>query len=241
VPPAPEQAGDGLSPRALWTFLRRFEARVLLGIILAASAVWALLALGGEMAEGETDLIDRRLILLLRTPGRPDNPIGSRSVEEAVRDVTALGGNVVVTLVTVVAVLAFLFHKKRRHALVMGAGVVLAAVSSDLMKSLYGRPRPDLVPHGAYVYSASFPSGHSTQAAATYLILAMLIASLEPKRRTKALAYGVAAAVLVCVGASRVYLGVHWPSDVLAGWCLGAAWALAAWLALRALGGQTRG
>ena len=97
------------------------------------------------------------------------------------------------------------------------------------------------MPHEVYVYSGSFPSGHSTLSAACYLTLAMLVASLETRRRTKALSYGLAAAVLVSVGFSRVYLGVHWPSDVLAGWCLGATWALAAWISLRMLGGQTRG
>src|SRR3954470_24930111 len=122
-----------------WAFVRRFEARVLVGLILAAGALRAFLNLGGEMAEGETDSFDRRLILLLRTPGDLNNPVGPKSVEEAVRDVTALGGTTLVSLLTVVAVLMFLFHKKRRHALVMGASVLLAWVSSELTKDLYHR------------------------------------------------------------------------------------------------------
>ncbi|HEX7943516.1 MAG TPA: phosphatase PAP2 family protein [Phenylobacterium sp.] len=224
-----------------WRFIRRFETRVLLGVILAAGALWAFLDIGGEMAEGETAGMDRRLILLLRTPGDLNDPIGSKGVEEAVRDVTALGGTTLVTLVTVVAVLAFVFHKRLRHALVMAGAVLLAFVSSELTKGFYARPRPDLVPHEVYVYSGSFPSGHSTLSAATYLTLAVLVASLETRRRTKALAYGLAGVLLVAVGLSRVYLGVHWPSDVLAGWCLGATWAMAAWIALRSMGGTTRG
>ena len=226
---------------AAWRLVRRFEARVLISLALAAGGLWAFLTLGSEMAEGETKAFDTRLILALRTPGDPNDPIGSRSIEETVRDITALGGTTLVTVVTIVAVLAFSFHGRRRHALVLGGGVLLAWLSSEFSKSFYGRPRPDLVPHGAYVYSGSFPSGHSTLSAATYLILAMLISSLEPRRRTKALAYAVAAAVLVAVGFSRVYLGVHWPSDVLAGWCLGSVWALVAWLVLRRLGAQPRG
>lgn len=225
----------------LWTFIRRFEARVLLGLALAAGAAWAFLTIGGEMAEGETEAIDRRLMLLLRTPGDLQDPIGSPRYEEVVRDVTALGGTTVVTLVTVVGALAFAFHRRYRHAAVLLGAVLLAWLSSDLGKLLYGRPRPDLVPHGATVYSASFPSGHSTLSATTYLTLAMLIASLEPMRRTKALCYALAALLLVGVGFSRVYLGVHWPSDVVAGWALGATWALAGWIALRAAGGRTRG
>jgi undecaprenyl-diphosphatase len=234
-------AREGGPLTAAWRFVRRFETRILLAVFVAAGALWAFLKLGSEVAEGETQALDRRLILALRTPGHADDPIGSRSFQEAVRDVTALGGTTMIILVTVVGVLAFLFHGRRRHALVLGLGVYLAHLSSEFSKSAYHRPRPDLVPHEAYVYSASFPSGHSTQAAATYLILAMLIASLETRRRTKALVYGLAGLIIVCVGLSRVYLGVHWPSDVLAGWCLGALWALIAWFALRTLGGQTRG
>jgi undecaprenyl-diphosphatase len=221
--------------------LGRFEARVLVGLILTAGTLWAFLMLGGEMSEGETAGMDRALVLQLRTPGDLNDPIGSHGVEEAIRDLTALGGTTLVTLVTVVGVLAFAFHRRYRHALVLAGAVLLASMSSNLGKSFYSRPRPDLVPHEVYVYSGSFPSGHSALAAATYLTLAMLVASLEPRRRTKALAYGLAAAVVVTVGFSRVYLGVHWPSDVLAGWCLGATWALTAWLVLRAAGARPKG
>lgn len=212
-----------------------------MGLILTAGTLWAFLMLGGEMSEGETAGMDRALVLQLRTPGDLNDPIGSHGVEEAIRDLTALGGTTLVTLVTVVGVLAFAFHRRYRHALVLAGAVLLASMSSNLGKSFYSRPRPDLVPHEVYVYSGSFPSGHSALAAATYLTLAMLVASLEPRRRTKALAYGLAAAVVVTVGFSRVYLGVHWPSDVLAGWCLGATWALTAWLVLRAAGARPKG
>jgi undecaprenyl-diphosphatase len=113
---------------------------------------------------------------------------------------------------------------------------LLADISSEGLKGLYGRPRPDLVPHGAYVYSASFPSGHSTLSAATFLTLAALIASLESARGTKRMVFTLAAMLILAIGFSRIYLGVHWPSDVLAGWCLGGAWALAAWMALLRFG-----
>lgn len=225
----------------LGAFLRRFEARVLIGLLVVAGAMWGFLTLGGEMAEGETATFDRALMLLLRNPSDLSDPLGSRHIEEIVRDVTALGGTTVVTLVTVVGTLALVFHNRYRHAAVLTGAVLLAWTSSSLGKALYARPRPDLVPHGMTVYSASFPSGHSTLATATYLTLAMLLASLAARRRTKALCYGVATVLLIGVGLSRVYLGVHWPSDVLAGWTLGAAWALAAWIALRSIGGRTRG
>ena len=206
-------------------FLLRFETGALVLSILAASALWAFFSLAGEVAEGDTRTFDRQAILLLRNPADLSDPIGFT----------------LVTVTTVVGVLAFVFHGRLRHALVLAGAVLLSWMSSETTKLLYGRERPDLVPHGAYVYSGSFPSGHSTMAAATFLTLAILIASLEPKRRTKALVYGLALLVLVTVGLSRVYLGVHWPSDVLAGWTLGAVWALLGWIVLRRIGGRTRG
>jgi undecaprenyl-diphosphatase len=226
------------APPVLKQLLRRIESRALIWVIGAAGAVWAFFSIAGEVGEGETMALDKRILLALRNPADPSDPIGSRGLQEAMRDVTALGGVTVMILVTVVCVLAFLMHRRRRHAAILAITVLLADVSSESLKNLYGRPRPELVPHGSYVYSASFPSGHSTLSAATFLTLAMLIASLEPNRGTKAMVFALAIVLVLGIGFSRVYLGVHWPSDVLAGWCLGGAWALAAWTALVRLGGR---
>lgn len=216
----------------LKTLLRRIETRALVLWLAAAAAVWAFVDIGGEVLEGETQAYDRAILLALRNPAHPADPLGSRSFEESMRDVTALGGFTFLTLLTVVATLALAFHRKRRQAALFAVTVILAQVSSEILKLVYERPRPELVPHGSYVYSNSFPSGHSTVAAATYLALATVIASLEPRRATKVLAYALAIGLVVMIGFSRVYLGVHWPSDVLAGWSLGAGWALLAWIGL---------
>ncbi len=221
-----------LSGQSMW---RGLELRFLLLLGGLAALVWGFLGVAEEMAEGETMRIDQHLMMLLRSHGDPADPIGPRAFEEAMRDITALGGFTVLTLVTIVATLAFLMHRRWMHAAVLAGTIVLAQASSSLLKSLYDRPRPDLVPHGVEVYSASFPSGHSMLSAATYLTLAALVAHLEVKRRSKALVFGVAILLLTTVGFSRVYMGVHWPSDVLAGWCAGAAWALAAWVVLMRL------
>jgi undecaprenyl-diphosphatase len=124
--------------------------------------------------------------------------------------------------------------------------VVLVLVSvagglllSTLFKEAFDRPRPDLVPHGATVYTASFPSGHSMMAAVTYLTLAVMYARVEPRRAVKIYLIAVATLIILFVGASRVYLGVHWPTDVVAGWLAGATWALFCWLIARWL--QRRG
>lgn len=216
----------------LKSLVGRLEARTLAVWIAVVGAPWFFLAIADEVGEGETDLVDRSLLLALRTPGLPGDPIGPRWFEEAMRDITALGGFTLLTITTIVAVLLLVFHDRRREALVFGATVVLAQASSELLKALYDRPRPSLVTHGSIVYSQSFPSGHSTLSAATFFTLATVVASVETKKRTKALIFGLAILFVVTVGVSRVYLGVHWPTDVLAGWALGASWALVAWVVL---------
>jgi undecaprenyl-diphosphatase len=227
-------------PKILQSLLRRIESRALILVIGAAGGFWAFFNIAGEMTEGETQAFDKHILLALRNPANLSEPLGSRSFEEAMRDVTALGGVTVMTLVTLVGVLAFLMHGKRWRAGILAGTVLLADISSEALKQLYGRPRPDLVPHGSYVYSASFPSGHSTLSAATFLTLAMLIASLEPNRGTKIMVFALAMLLVLAIGVSRVYLGVHWPSDVLAGWCLGGGWALAAWTVLARFGDARR-
>ena len=212
--------------------LHRLEFRTLLTLAAISAAVWAFLVVSDEVGEGETAVVDRRLLLALRTPGALADPLGPRWFEEAARDVTALGGFTVLILWTVVAVAALLFHRLRRQAMVLGATMAAALISSEALKIVFDRARPDLVPHGGFVYSHSFPSGHSTLAAAAFLSTAAVLASLESRERSKVFIFAVAVVLTVAVGASRVYLGVHWPTDVLAGWSLGAAWAFLARLAL---------
>jgi undecaprenyl-diphosphatase len=116
--------------------------------------------------------------------------------------------------------------------LACGGGLAL----SSLLKYTIDRPRPELVPHGNQIYTSSFPSGHSMMSAVVYLTLAALVARVVEKKRLKGYTLGVAAMLTLLVGVSRIYLGVHWPSDVLAGWAAGAAWALGCWLVARWVG-----
>jgi undecaprenyl-diphosphatase len=223
---------DFLSPFRLRELFKRSEIRLLVAVMAVSGAIWAFLDVADEVTEGDTGVIDRALLLALRNPKDLSDPIGPRAFEEAMRDVTALGGFTFLTFLTIVVTVALLFYGKRRHALVFASTVVLAEISADSLKLVYDRPRPDIVSHGSWVYSHSFPSGHSTMSAAVFLTLAAVLASLEPKRRAKVFTFGVAILLVVSIGLSRVYLGVHWPSDVLAGWWLGAAWALAARIAV---------
>ncbi|MDO9432517.1 MAG: phosphatase PAP2 family protein [Pseudomonadota bacterium] len=216
----------------LKSLLGKLETRTLVVLVALVGVPSLFLSIAGEVAEGETAALDRRLLLAFRSPGDPSDPLGPRWFEESMRDITALGGFTVVTLLTIVAVLLLVFHQRRREALIFAGTVILAYASSEVLKAFYDRDRPMLVAHGSIVYSQSFPSGHSTAAAATFLTLATVLASFESRRRTKALIYALAITAMIAVGVSRVYLGVHWPTDVLAGWALGASWALAAWIVL---------
>lgn len=215
------------------TWLRVPEVSVLLAILAISFAVWGFIELADEVAEGETSRVDTALLLALRTPGDHSDPLGPGWVEEIGRDFSALGGTAVIAL-TVLGVIGYLLLASKPH---MAMVVVLAALGalalSTVLKSTIDRSRPDLVPHGSIVYTKSFPSGHSMQSSATYLTLAALLAGAQRHRKMKIYLISVAVTVTVLVGASRVYLGVHWPTDVLAGWTAGAAWALLCWLLAR--------
>jgi len=186
--------------------------------------------LAGEVAEKETRKFDERVLLAMREPGNTSDPIGSPRVEEIARDLTALGGVTVLTIVALVSFGAAAFSGRAKLGGAALAAVVSGSVASNLLKSGYSRPRPDLVEHGAWVYNASFPSGHSMMSAVVFLTLAILLARIQKRRAVRSFIVGVAVFITVLVGISRVYLGVHWPTDVFAGWALGAAWAVAFWL-----------
>jgi undecaprenyl-diphosphatase len=150
------------------------------------------------------------------------------------RDFTALGSLGVLTFLSLAVVGFLILQGKRRTALLVVVAVGGGIVVSMLAKVGFNRPRPDLVAHGARVATASFPSAHSMMAAVVYLTLGALVARVQPRLDMRLYLIGLAAALTAIVGFSRIYLGVHWPTDVLAGWTLGAAWALGCWaIALR--------
>ena len=218
--------------------LARVEAWTLVVLLLLAGGLWGFVALASEVVEGDTQAFDEALILSLRAPGDVTDPIGPRALEEAMRDVTALGGATWLVFLSTVVIGALWLRGQGRSGLLLLVAVAGGQILSHLAKSQFARPRPDLVPHGSYVFTSSFPSGHTMMAAVTYFTLAVMLARSTRSRATKAYALAVATVLTVAVGISRVYLGVHWPSDVLAGWMGGAAWALlcyavAEWLAGR--------
>jgi undecaprenyl-diphosphatase len=220
--------------RSLRDYVTQIEFAVLLAVFVIAGGAWMFFALANEVTEGETASFDTALLMALRTnPNDLGDPIGPPGFEEMMRDLTALGGVAVLTLLTAGVVSFLLIQGKRHDAILVLVATGGGALLMTVLKDLYGRPRPDLVPHGSYVTSSSFPSGHSMLSAAVYLTLGALIAQSLSQRRLKLFVMGSAILVTVLVGVSRVYLGVHWPTDVLAGWTVGAVWAAACWLVAR--------
>ncbi len=213
----------------LWLRLRLNELGPLLSIAGCGFFAWVFIAVADEVSEGETHELDSMLLLALRNPQNLADPIGPGWLEEAARDFTGLGGYAILTMLTVAAVVYLLMSGKQAAALLVIIAIVGGSMLSTGLKLGFERPRPDLVPHATRIYTASFPSGHAMLSAVTYLTLGALLARVQAKRRIQAFIMGLAIAMTLLVGVSRTYLGVHWPSDVLAGWAVGAAWASLCW------------
>lgn len=199
--------------------------------ILALSALFLLsfIGLADIVMDGDTRDVDEQILLALRTA--PDNPIGPKWFEAYMRDVTALGGFAVLSII-VVGVSGFLAATNRQRIALRIFAISLGGwLLTHAVKLVFGRPRPDLVEHGAAFYATSFPSGHAMTSAIVYLTLGAALAGTTDDNRVKIYVLALAIWLIVMIGFSRVYLGVHWPTDVLGGWILGAAWAGAVWQA----------
>lgn len=213
----------------------RDELWLLLGMLALLGSILLIVNLAGEVLEGDTLEFDKRMLAGLRKADNPAQPIGPAWLELAAFDITALGGPTVLGM-TVLAVVGFLvLHGMYRNA----AFVFLASVGgwllNDLLKELFARPRPDVVPHLRQVMSLSFPSGHALTSAAVFLTLGALLMRVAQSRLVKFYCMFIAILATLLVGVTRVYLGVHYPTDVLAGWLIGTSWALFCWLLERSL------
>ncbi|MBZ9909938.1 phosphatase PAP2 family protein [Mesorhizobium sp. BR115XR7A] len=215
--------------------LNRVEFPVLLAGLVIAGGLWAFEELM-EVARATTPhAFDTEILLAFRQAGQPTIPIGPPWLEGAMRDITSLGSSSVLVLITAATIIYLLLIRRPATALLMFVAVAGGQVLSSLLKAGVDRPRPELVSHLVNETSLSFPSGHAMLSAVTYLTLGSLAARFLPGRTTKVYVLFLAVLTTVLVGVSRIYLGVHWPSDVLAGWCAGFAWAMLCWLVARLL------
>lgn len=226
---------------ALRTLMGRVAARdrtellLLLGTLALLGIILVIMNLAGEVLEGDTLDFDKRMLAALRKADNPAQPIGPAWLEMVAFDITALGGPTVLGM-TVLAIVGFLvLQGMYRNA----AFVFLASVGgwmlNDLLKELFARPRPQVVPHLRQVMSLSFPSGHALTSAAVYLTLGALLMRVAQSRMVKFYCMFIAILATLLIGSTRVYLGVHYPTDVLAGWLIGISWALFCWLVERSI------
>lgn len=220
-----------------WLKRRVMDTSIELQTVIALAAIAAgILIFGGvaeDVLEGEPHKFDTELLLALRQAGNPDNPIGPAWLEYAMRDITALGGYAVLTLIVMLTTLYLLLESRIKTALLLVSSIISGTFLVSILKIGFDRPRPDLVDQLTHATSSSFPSGHATSSALVYLTLSLLLAQAVRHRRLKLFLIASGVFIAILVGCSRVYLGVHWPSDVVAGWGLGAAWAMIWWIIAR--------
>ena len=200
---------------------------------VAAAGISLFLSIADELDDGELNAVDERIFLLFHTPSGA--PVGPEWLQETAAEITALGGYTVVGIL-VAAVIGFLVvSRKYGPALYTFLSIGTGTLVGHLLKELYARPRPDLVEHLVNTHTPSFPSGHAMVSAIVYLTLGSLILRFVDDFRVRAYVLALAILLTLMIGVTRIYLGVHWPSDVVAGWAMGAAWASLAWLTVSAL------
>lgn len=220
---------------AIRTLANWIEFPVLLAGLIIAGGLWGFEELMEVARDTTPHAFDTEILLAFRQAGHPDVPVGPLWLQGAMRDITSLGSSTVLVLIVAAVIVYLLLIRKAGTALFILVAVAGGQALSSLLKAGVDRPRPDLVSHLVTETSLSFPSSHAMVSAVTYLTLGSLAARFLPGRTTKIFVLCLAVLTTLLVGVSRVYLGVHWPSDVLAGWCAGFAWAMLCWLAARLL------
>ena len=196
-------------------------------------AVGVFLELADDAPEGDYLPVETKIMEAMRRGGEPWGPAGTAAV---IRDITALGSAVVLILLTLL-ILGFLLMSGRMRVAALIAVATAGGQALNLtLKNAFERARPDSALHLVEVTSTSFPSGHSMASSIFYLTTGALLARMAPRRREKTYFVGAALLITFMIGFSRVYLGVHYPTDVLAGWSAGTAWALVCWFVADWLG-----
>ena len=213
----------------------RTELAFLVGSLLLVLLLLGFASLSDLVLEGHTQNVDDRVLRALRRTDDPSLPIGPAWLRFAALDITALGSASVLGLVVAAIVGFLILQGLRRTALLVFAASTGGWLLNSLLKALFQRARPGVVPHLSEVMTLSYPSGHAMTSAAVYLTLGALLMRVADRPATKIYCMTCAMTLAGLVGVTRVYLGVHYPTDVLAGWLVGLSWALLCWLVERAI------
>jgi len=217
----------------------RTELSLLVGGLLLVLLVLGFALLSDFVLEGGTQDIDDRVLRAVRRADDPSLPIGPAWLRGAALDITALGSAWVLGLVVAAVVGYLLLQGLRRTALFVLAASTGGWLLNALLKEVFQRARPGVVPHLREVMTLSFPSGHAMTSAAVYLTLGALLMRVADRQATRIYCMVSAMILAGLVGSTRVYLGMHYPTDVLAGWIVGLSWALLCWLVERAIERRT--
>ena len=218
---------------ARWRRLEREQLRLLVIGLALCALLFLFLRLASEVMEGDTQAFDVAILRSLRDAADPSRPIGPAWMETALVDVTALGSPVVLGLVVVIITGYLLIEARYKTALIVVTTAITSEVLDAVLKLVFARPRPTAVPHLRTVVTASFPSGHAMESAIIYLTLGALLMRVVEGRLTKIYTMAMAMFLTLIVGVSRVFLGVHYPTDVVGGWMLGFLWAALTFLVTR--------
>ena len=213
-------------------FIRKYypnEISHLFTLMLAVFSLFLFVEITDAVIDGDTQSFDNKILLLLRDVDDPSKALGPERLEYAVRDITALGSFTIVTLITLSVIIFLLLKKEYRSIIYVISSVVGGALIVQILKMFFARERPDVVTHLVSEITMSFPSGHTAISAVVYLSLAVLAFRVEKHHTTRLFIISTALFITFIVGLSRIYLGVHYPTDVLAGWTLGLFWALFCW------------
>jgi undecaprenyl-diphosphatase len=197
--------------------------------ILVAAVVLFVFGVFAEAVGGKPLALDRRIMLTLRSQTDPSVPAGPAWLREAARDVTSLGGTVVLGAIIFVVEGYLLLVREFAAAWLIAIAALGGLALNNLLKFVIARPRPAVIAHGAPHYTKSFPSGHAAMSAITYLTIGALLTQTHPAFVTGLFITAIAMILTFTVGVSRIYLGVHYPTDILGGWCVGAAWSMLCW------------
>ena len=209
----------------------RWTERLGLAMLIVTGSVFGILAL--LVSSETTQAFDDSVITALRQPGDEGLPVGPLWFVELARDFTALGGYGVLLTLTVLVTTFLILERKSHRAGFALVTIVGGYLLSMTLKHLVGRPRPDMVPWLSFPHSSSFPSGHSMMSAIVYLTMGLMLSEMASHRRVKVFLAVSPLAIAAAVGFSRVYMGVHYVTDVAAGWSAGICWALLCWLIVR--------
>lgn len=215
--------------------LLRKEILIMTGTLFLLLFFWGGIELRDLFIVDRAQQFDEWLLVSVRDAENPQYLFGPHWVDEAVRDVTALGGPAVLTFMVIVVLVYLLLQKSYRAATLVVIATAGGLLISLLLKDFFLRDRPDIVPALMVETSPSFPSGHSMISAIVYLTLGSLLTRLETSPRIRVYIISIAIFVAALVGISRVLLGVHYPTDVLVGWITGFFWASICWFFMFAL------